>query len=333
MHQPDVLVTGSAGHLGHALMLELPRRGYTPIGLDIKESHHTTHIGSVSDRPLIAAIFAEHPSLRHVLHTATLHKPHVGSHPKDAFVATNIQGTLVLLEEASKSGKIEAFIFTSTTSTFGAALAPKPGEPAAWIDESVVPIPKNICGTTKVAAEDLCQLVHNETKMPVLVLKTSRFFPEQDDNEVARQTYSDDNLKVNELTYRRADIADVVDAHICAIRKAKVLGWGKYNISAPPPFQRTTEILRDLDVDAAEVIKTTCPKEAENLVSIGWRLPARIDRVYDSSKAIEDLDWKPVYTFARAVARVIDKQEWRSPLTLAVGKRGYHAIPTDVYTS
>ncbi|NIP22337.1 MAG: NAD(P)-dependent oxidoreductase, partial [Phycisphaerae bacterium] len=51
-----------------------------------------------------------------VIHTATLHKPHVGTHSRQEFVDTNISGTLNLLEEASASG-CKAFIYTSTTST------------------------------------------------------------------------------------------------------------------------------------------------------------------------------------------------------------------------
>ena len=89
-------------------MLELPGRGYTPVGIDIKESEHTTHIGSISNRQFVAGLIKKYQGLRYILHTATLHKPHVGSHPKEAFVDTNIQGTLVLLEEASKTSKIEA---------------------------------------------------------------------------------------------------------------------------------------------------------------------------------------------------------------------------------
>ena len=58
-----------------------------------------------------------------VLHAATLHKPHVGSHDRRAFVDTNITGTLNLLEEAVAAGA-SRFVFTSTTSTFGRALTP-----------------------------------------------------------------------------------------------------------------------------------------------------------------------------------------------------------------
>lgn len=330
--QPDILVTGSAGHLGYALMLELPKNGYCPIGIDIKESDKTTIVGSISDRALIRSIFDKHPTLRYVLHTATLHKPHVGSHSKADFVETNITGTLVLLEEASRTNRIEAFIFASTTSTFGAALAPARGQPAAWIDEAVVPIPKNIYGATKVAAEDICQLVHNDTKMPVLVLKISRFFPEEDDNEASRLAFSDDNLKVCELLYRRVDIADVVTAHICAMKRARTIKWGKYIISATPPFQRDVRTLQGLGDNAEAVLQEVCPKDVEIIKKVGWKLLDRLDRVYDSSKATRELGWTPEFIFQRAVEQVGRGDDWRSELTHIVGKRGYHAVPTGVYT-
>lgn len=134
-------------------------------------------MGSVTDRDFIASIFDSNP-IKNVLHAATLHNTHVCSHTKEQFVTTNVLSTLILLEESSRfKAQIENFIFFSTTSAFGMALSPKPGYPGAWIDESVVPVPKNIYGVTKVAAEDMCALVQKQTGMPVLVLRTSRFFP------------------------------------------------------------------------------------------------------------------------------------------------------------
>lgn len=78
----DVLVTGSAGHLGTALMLNLPSLGFKPLGVDILHSPTTTLVGSVSDRAFITSIFDSNP-IQHILHVATLHKPHVCSHSKE----------------------------------------------------------------------------------------------------------------------------------------------------------------------------------------------------------------------------------------------------------
>src|ERR671920_2312143 len=80
--------------------------------------------------------------------------------------------------------------------------------PAAWIDERVVPVPRNIYGATKTAAEDLCELIHRDHGLPVLILRTSRFFPEADDRDEVRAAYDDANLKVNELLYRRVYLQD-----------------------------------------------------------------------------------------------------------------------------
>jgi UDP-glucose 4-epimerase len=129
------------------------------------------------------------PGVRAVIHAASLHKPHVATHSKLDFVDINILGTLALLEEAVAAA-VEAFIFTSTTSAFGAALTPAAGEPAVWVTEEVAPIPRNIYGVTKVAAEGFCQLFFREHRLPVIVLRTSRFFPEADDDDAICASYN-----------------------------------------------------------------------------------------------------------------------------------------------
>src|SRR5882672_12528119 len=208
-----ILVTGSAGHLGEALMRTLLEAGHQSIGVDIKRSAFTHEVGSITDRSFVKRCMR---GVHAVLHTATLHKPHVATHRRQDFVDTNITGTLNLLE-AAVANRARSFVFTSTTSTFGDALTPPRGAPATWITESVVPIPKNIYGATKVAAEDLCQLFHRDQKLPCLVLRTSRFFPEEDDSKEARDGFSDANLKVNEFLHRRVDVEDVVSAHLLAM--------------------------------------------------------------------------------------------------------------------
>lgn len=169
----QVLVTGSAGHLGEALMRRLRAEHRQVLGIDIKRSAFTDRVGSVCDRAFVKQCMQ---GMRTVIHSATLHKPHVATHTMQEFVETNITGTLVLLEEAVAAG-VESFIYTSTTSAFGAALNPAAGEPAAWVTEDVVPIPKNIYGVTKVAAESLCELFRRTQGLPAVVLRTSRFFP------------------------------------------------------------------------------------------------------------------------------------------------------------
>src|SRR5215471_9086336 len=223
-----LLVTGSAGHLGEALMRTLPLADHEPFGLDTKESPFTHRVGSIVDRGLVRECLL---GMDAVIHTATLHKPHVATHARQDFVDTNITGTLNLLEEATAAG-VHAFIFTSTTSVFGRAMTPPPGAPAAWITEDVVPVPKNIYGVTKAAAENLCELFHNTRGLPCLILRTSRFFPEPDDRKEIRLAYDDLNTKANEFLYRRADIEDIVSAHLLALERVHAIGFGRYIVSA-----------------------------------------------------------------------------------------------------
>lgn len=313
-----VLVTGSAGHLGEALVRRLQAEGRDVRGLDIKPSAHTHLVGSIHDEAFVRDALS---GVAQVIHSATLHKPHVATHSKREFVDTNVGGTVALLEAAVAHG-VRAFVFTSTTSAFGAALSPAPGEPAAWIDEDVVPVPKNIYGATKIAAEGMCELVARKEGLPVLVLRTSRFFPEYDDNAHVRSAYDTANMQANELLYRRADIDDIVQAHLLALERAPVLGFGRYIVSATTPFSRDdTAALRR---DAAAVVRRLFPDVDALYETRGWKLLPSLDRVYDSSRATRDLGWKPKRDFAFVLDCLRRGDDFRSEMARAVGKKGYH---------
>ena len=315
-----ILVTGSAGHLGEALMRTLPFAGYSPLGLDIKGSPFTTLVGSIADRDFVRECMR---GVDAIVHTATLHKPHVVSHRRQDFIDTNITGTLNLLEEAVAAG-IGVFIFTSTTSVFGRALTPAPGDPAAWITEDVTPVPRNIYGVTKAAAENLCELVHRDRGLACLILRTSRFFPEADDRKETRDAFADANVKVNEFLYRRADIADVASAHLRALERAGSIGFGRYIVSATTPLTR--DDLRDLRTDAPGVVRRRVPDYERVYAPHGWRMFPTIDRVYVNDKARHELGWQPRYDFAHVLGRISAGDDFRSPLAQAIGSKGYHDV-------
>jgi UDP-glucose 4-epimerase len=314
-----ILVTGSAGHLGEALVRVLSAQGRDVVGLDVKASPFTSVVGSVADRDVVRSALR---GVTAVLHPATLHKPHVGSHSRQDFVDTNVTGTLTLLEESVAAG-VGSFVFTSTTSSFGRALS-------GWITEDVVPLPKNIYGVTKVAAENLCELVHRDQGLPVVVLRTSRFFPEADDRDEVRAAYEDANLKANEYLYRRADVQDIVDAHLLALEKAPSIGFDRLIVSATTPFQESDVDL--LHGDAPSVVAALFPEQPALYAERGWRMFDEVDRVYVNDRARTVLGWQPRYDFAHVLACLAADTDFRSPLALEVGVKGYHASPTGVYT-
>ena len=300
-------------------MRTLRASGRAAIGLDVIPGPFTDEVASIADRVSVARAMK---GVDAVLHAATLHKPHVATHAREAFVETNIRGTLILLEEAARA-RVRAFVMTSTTSAFGDALKPPPDAPAAWIDERVAPSPKNIYGVTKTAAEDLCQLFHRNEGLAVIVLRTSRFFPEEDDDPAARAAYPDDNSKANEYLFRRVAIEDVVEAHLLAAERAVRIGFGKYIISATTPFR--PEDCARLRVDAPAVVTLRAPGWENEYARRGWRMFPRIDRVYDNALARRDLGWRPKWDFAAIVARLRETGDIRGPLAKEIGAKGYHA--------
>jgi len=309
-----ILVTGSAGHLGEALVRTFREQGRAVRGFDRIHSPFTDVVGSINDVPLVEETMR---GIEAVLHVATLHKPHVTTHSPQAFIDANVSGTQVLLEAASRA-HVKGFVFTSTTSTFGDALVPAKGEPAAWITEETRLVPKNIYGVTKAAAEDLCQLAHRNRKLACLVLRTSRFFPEADDDPVSRDGYVDANLKVNELLHRRVDLEDVVTAHLRALERCAEIGFGKFIISATTPFQ--PEDCAEVRRDVSAVLDRRVPGWREPYERAGWKMAPYFDRIYDNARARRMLGWEPVHDF-RSVAT---SGQVMSPLAQAVGAKGYH---------
>jgi nucleoside-diphosphate-sugar epimerase len=174
-------------------------------------------------------------------------------------------------------------------------------------------------------------LVHRDHGLAVLVLRTSRFFPEEDDREEVRAAYPAANAKVNELLYRRADIADIVQAHRLALERAPEIGFGRYIISATTPF--TNADLAELRTDAPAVVARLFPAYPAIYERLGWSMFPEIERVYDNTRARADLGWAPRWDFGHALERLAAGEDPFSDLTAQVGVKGYHAVATGVYTT
>lgn len=267
-----ILITGSAGHLGEALVRTLRERpGFEPVGIDLVDSPFTQVTGSIADPAFVRECMH---GVDGVLHAATLHKPHVASHSMQQFIDVNLTGTLVVLE---------------------------------------------------AAAEDICQLVHGQHGLPCVVLRTSRFFPEDDDDDTMRDAYHGLNLKANEMLFRRADLADVVDAHVLALREAPRLGFDRFIVSATTPF--VAEDAGELHVDLPAVLDRRVPGWRRIYADACWQMLPTVDRVYVNDRAREILGWRPRWDFAHVLESVAAGADFRSPLALAVGSKGYHRRP------
>lgn len=303
-----ILLTGSSGWLGRHLAPMLRDAGHGVVGFDTAPGTDTQVIGTVADRALVDRVFEEH-AIDAVVHAGALHKPDIARFPQQAFIDVNVTGTLNLLE-AAVAHRATRFVFTSTTSLMiTQAIRDERADEAVWLDEGGGPLaPRNIYGVTKRSAEELCRLTHADTGLPVIVLRTARFFPEEDDTHDA---LSGENMKANEFLNRRLTVEDCARAHVAALARAPAIGFGTYIVSAPTPFVR--EDAASLKADALAVIARYFPDAPELYTARGWSLPASIGRIYDAGAIERDLGFRCATDFAA----VLDSLRAGTPLPFA----------------
>ena len=275
----DIAITGSSGRLGGALARALGAAGHRVRGIDRRPGPATTVVGdlaSMAIEPVLA-------SCRLVVHCAALHVPDLGTVDRAAFQGANVETTERLLAASHRVG-VERFVFTSTTSVYGRRF--EDPQVAAWVDEALIPLPRDVYDETKLAAEQLVSGHHGDG-FETITLRIARCFPEPDRTMV-----------VNRL-HRGVGLRDVIVALRLAI-EAPLDRHHTLNIAGPRVFERSdVERLRG---DAATVIAERLPWLGVEFRARGWALPDSIDRVYVSDRAADVLGYRPVEGVATVLA-------------------------------
>ena len=274
-----ILITGSSGQLGTEIARQLSQKNNTT-GIDIIPGAWTQHVINITDRDAVDALMK---NIDAVIHIASLHAPHLSTCSRQAFIDTNITGTLILLEAAARH-HIRRFVYTSTTSLYGFALVPR--DQAVWVTEALAPQPRDMYDITKITAEELCRHFALAEGLPTICLRTARFFPEPPE------------LMALYRLYRGVDVRDVAAAHVLAVTNQDIQ-FDVFNISAHSPFQESD--MPALLQDAPSVLQYRAPEAVEFFARNGWSLPTSIDRVYVIEKAIQTLNYQPVYDFLSCI--------------------------------
>jgi nucleoside-diphosphate-sugar epimerase len=277
-----VVITGSSGQLGGAVARQVRAAGAEVVGLDARPGPHTTVVGDLRDAALVRRALAGADA---VIHTASLHAPHVPVRSKQEFVDVNVTGTQTVLDAAAAGGA-RRVVYSSTTSVYGHALEPR--DAAVWVDEALVPQPRDIYDVTKLAAERLCALLTAEAGIPTICLRVSRF-----SFETAPQ------LAVPYCLHRGVHVGDAARAHVLALTRPAA-GHTVLNVSGASPFRRGDA--RGLLDDAPSILIRRAPALAAALRRHGHPLPQRIERVYAIDRAIAQLGYRPRHGVVQLLA-------------------------------
>ena len=153
-------------------------------------------------------------------------------------------------------------------------------------------LPRNKYGRTKLLAEKLCARAVEGKQMDCVVLRASRFFPE---DVLESSSLSLPNIKANELLGRRVSLVDLLDAHVSALINIKAVCGVVATLVAPWPWAWRHP------KGNAKSVAAFVAKERSDAAALyakqGWKMPETISRVNDARNAVELLHWKPRFTW------------------------------------
>ncbi len=167
-----VLLTGGAGFYGGVLKRRLLAEGNTVVSVDL-EMDQDTHPGLTSiqgdlrDRTLVKKLFASH-RYDAVYHVAA-QLAHGMKIDKNLLWTSNVDATQLLAECAREAG-VKPFIFISSNCLWASNL----GHPVN--EENDLPVPAEIYGRSKLAAEQLLQEFADD--MNVVILRSPTIIDE-----------------------------------------------------------------------------------------------------------------------------------------------------------
>ena len=179
----STLVTGAAGFIGSHVAEALLDRGDSVVCLDNLDPYYDTAIkrrnlenalesdayrfveGDIRDAELVADLLREH-SVTHIIHLAAKAGVRPSLADPLAYMSSNVDGTLTLLEAAREAG-VERFVFGSSSSVYGAAAT------VPFREDQDITKPISPYAASKVAAEAYCHTYHHLYEIPMAVL---RFF-------------------------------------------------------------------------------------------------------------------------------------------------------------
>lgn len=296
-HNKHILVTGGAGFVGSRLVRRLVSEGVRPTILDDfftgklenlrgLEGEYELVRGSVTDRPLINALIAQHDI---IFHLAARNIIASTKNPYEDF-ETNIGGTLNVLLAARES-QPERVIYTSSVSIYGNPryLPINEDDPISLLTPYAV---------SKYSGEGYCRAFYESYSVPVVVVRYSNVYgPGQDPtnpycgvvskfmqkaSEGEAPVIHGDGQQTRDFTF----IADAIDATVTASLSAKADGE-VFNVGSG--IETNINVLAQMVLDLYGVDAAPSHVDRRDIDNIRRR-------VVNIEKIRRVLRWTPRYT-------------------------------------
>jgi len=277
------LVTGAAGFIGSHLCERLLEQGHQVVGVDAFTDYYPrplkeANLAALRHRPGfrfveadltradLAELVAEADFLLHQAGQPGV-RPSWGS-DFDRYVARNILATQRLLEAVRRSKRLRRLVFASSSSVYGQARE-------LPLREESLPQPFSPYGVTKLAAEHLCRLYHQNFGVPVVALRYFTVYgprqrPDMGFHRFIQAALTErpipvygDGEQTRDFTY----VADTVEANLLAL-SAPVTG-GLFNIGGGSRVS-VNEILRTLEGVLGRAIRRETHPEQPGDVRHTW---------------------------------------------------------------
>ncbi|MDC7278806.1 NAD-dependent 4,6-dehydratase LegB [Butyrivibrio fibrisolvens] len=307
-----VLVTGSDGFIGSHLVEELVKKGYEVKAFVYYNSFNNwgwldTLDKSIMDHVEVFAGDVRDPNgVREamkgcdaVFHLAALIAIPFSYHSPDAYVDTNIKGTLNILQAARDLGTKRVLV-TSTSEVYGTAQY-------VPIDEKHPYQGQSPYSATKIGADRLAESFYRSFDLPVTIVRPfNTFGPRQSARAVIPTIITQllagkEEIKLGSLTPTRDFnyVKDTANGFIAMYESDKTIGQ-EINIATQKEIsigQLAEELIRQINPNARIICDEDRlrPEKSE------------VNRLLGSNEKILQLtDWKPQYTFEQGLAETID---------------------------
>ena len=307
-----VLVTGSDGFIGSHLVEELVKKGYDVKAFVYYNSFNNwgwldTLDKSIMDHVEVFAGDVRDPNgVREamkgcdaVFHLAALIAIPFSYHSPDAYVDTNIKGTLNILQAARDLGTKRVLV-TSTSEVYGTAQY-------VPIDEKHPYQGQSPYSATKIGADRLAESFYRSFDLPVTIVRPfNTFGPRQSARAVIPTIITQllagkEEIKLGSLTPTRDFnyVKDTAHGFIAMYESDKTIGQ-EINIATQKEIsigQLAEELIRQINPNARIICDEDRlrPEKSE------------VNRLLGSNaKILELTDWKPQFTFEQGLAETIE---------------------------